>query len=304
LPEVPLKVADAPVYRTPPPAAPDELTVTRPEADPAFARLRETLQRLLTPLPPDDEPPFVPPSFITDFDQPAIPPAPPAELNSGAILHDPVVVESMPPARSRTVSRAAVAPSSEAILQKRFQQLRAHFLTAPGLAVDQERLFHLLKTAGRRLAVVNWVDHPLPGSPGQSAGAWVGPDGEVLFGSEPYEDRTYWSSLVHFARARFGRDFTSPSRKGAPCRLVVFSATKAPVNLTAWMPPDEIIDARTHFLDVQPVDQTVLASLYAADEMMRDAERGSLGVSPGETFAMLVPHLEFLWKQITRPAKV
>jgi hypothetical protein len=70
------------------------------------------------------------------------------------------------------------------------------------------------------------------------------------------------------------------------------------------MPPDEIIDARTHFLDVKPVDQPVLATLYAADEMMRDAERGALGVSPAETFSMLLPHLEFLWKEVTRPLKV
>jgi len=262
--------------------------------DPAFARLRETLQRLLTPLPPE-EPPYTPPPFITNI-PPSIPP--PATVTGHLTGNQSVI------ARGRSITPAAPAASGSAILPRRFQQLRAHFLTAPWLSVDQDRLFHLLKMAGRRLAVIRWVDHPLPGSPGQSAGAWLGPDGETIFGSEPYEDRTYWSSLVHFTRERSGHGFTARARSSAPCRLVVFSATKAPVNLAAWMPQDEIIDARTHFLDVQPVDQPLLATLYAADELMRDAERGSLGVSPDDTFAMLVPHVEFLWKQMTRPQKV
>ena len=295
VPSVPFTVADAFLFRpepAAPPADPDNRSV--PEADPAFARLRDTLQRLLTPL-PLEEPAYTPPPFVTEFHT--------LSAKSGAVLPDPVSPEPLPGPPARSTATVVESPSTQSVLRRRYQQLRAHFLTAPWLAVDQERLFHLLKSAGRRLAVVNWKDHPLPGSPGQSAGAWVGPDGETIFGSEPYEDRTYWSSLVHFARGKFGRDFTASAPQTTPCRLVVFSATKAPVNLAAWMPQDEIIEARTHFLDVQPVDQPLLATLYAADEMMRDAERGALGVSPEETFAMLLPHLEFLWKQVIRPVK-
>jgi hypothetical protein len=307
IPSVPLKVADAPVFRAPlpetrpapAPFAPREPELeaepfidTLPGDDPAFARLRESLQRLLTPL-PAEETAYTPPEFITDF-------GPAADT----ILTGPATADETTALHGRHVEPPAPAPSSGAILQRRFQQLRAHFLTAPWLAVDQERLFHLLKSAGRRLAVVRWVDYPLPGAPGQSAGAWLGPDGETLFGSEPYEDHNYWSSLVYFTRERSGYGFTTATRPGVSCRLVVFSSGKAPVNLAAWMPPDEIIDARTHFLDVKAVDQPVLATLYAADEMMRDAERGALGVSPAETFSMLLPHLEFLWKEVTRPLKV
>ncbi|HWB07416.1 MAG TPA: hypothetical protein VG796_30610 [Verrucomicrobiales bacterium] len=288
-PTVPMKVADAGMYRTSPPK-PEEEQEGEPAGDPAFARLRDTLQRLLTPMRAEE--PLTPQApFVPQFEKP---------VSSGVILADPAPAEN---AEYRRPASTVATLSPDAILQRRFQQLRSHFLTAPWLAVDQERLFHLLKIAGRRLAVVKWVDHPLPGSPGQSAGAWMGPDGETIFGSEPYEDRTYWSSLVHFVRERSGFGFSAPALKGVLCRLVVFSAAKAPVNLSSWMPQDEIIDARTHFLDVQSVDQPLLATLYAADEMMRDADRGTLGVSHDETFAMLMPHLEFLWRQITRPVK-
>ena len=73
--------------------------------------------------------------------------------------------------------------------------------------------------------------------------------------------------------------------------------------LSAWMPPDEIIGARTHFLDIRTVDQATLATLYAADELLRDAARGALTVPPERVFAALVPHIEFLWKQMPRPVR-
>ncbi len=299
-PSVALKVEDASAFRIPeavPGPLPEHADATPPAVqapaaeagDPAFARLRETLQRLLTP--PATEPPLPSP--------PAAGSRPP--FLSGVILPDPAaqtpLVHPAPAPRPQP-------PTPEAILVHRFQQLRTHFLTAPWLSVDQDRLFHLLRIAGRRLAVVKWSEHPLPGSPGQSAGAWVKPGGEILFGSEPYEDKTYWSALVHFARRRSGHGYNGHDAGAgtSACRLVVFSAAKAPVNLAAWMPPDEIIDARTHFLDVLPVDQSGLATLYAADELMRDAARGTLHVSEEQTFAALVPHLETLWRRVLSPA--
>jgi hypothetical protein len=296
-PAVALKVEEAPAFRFPeategkppePAMRKEPEIIPAPEADPAFARLRETLQRLLSPLPPEPAP------QVTHAAAKSRP-----EFVSGVILPDP---QAQQPLAQRLPAPQPQPPTREAILQHRFHQLRTHFLTAPWLSVDQDRLFHLLKIAGHRLAVVKWKDYPLPGSPGQSAGAWVQPGGETLFGSEPYEDRTYWSSLVHFARQRSAHEYQGRAAGSAFCRLVVFSATKAPVNLAAWMPPDEIIDARTHFLDVRPVDQSILATLYAADELMRDAARGAFQVSQEETFAALVPHLEFLWRQMMTPA--
>ena len=55
---------------------------------------------------------------------------------------------------------------------------------------------------------------------------------QTLFGSEPYEDRTYWSALVHFAHTR-----ASQGRPGGPAlpvqgihlaRLIGFSEGEWP----------------------------------------------------------------------------
>ncbi len=250
------------------------LNQPRPAVGPAFQSLRKALSLMLPPL--EEE----------------------SALTSGAVIpapreHEPAVLRPAPPEPVESV---------ESQLNRRFHQLRIHFLNAPWLAIDQERIFHLLQSAGRRLAIVRWLDHPLQGSPGQSAGSWIGPDAEVLFGSEPYSDRVYWSSLIDFARERSGHGFCVGRPHTAQCRLMVFSSVKSPVNLSAWMPPDEIINVRTHFLEIQSVDQPTLATLYAADEMMRESERAEAAATPAQTFTFLIPHIEFLWKQVTRSA--
>ena len=84
---------------------------------------------------------------------------------------------------------------------------------------------------------------------------------------------------------------------------MVFSSSQAPVNLTAWMRPDEIVHARARFLDIQTVDHPTLAVLYAADEVLHEAESGRLNVPVADAFQALVPHIDFLWRRVTRPLR-
>ena len=212
--------------------------------------------------------------------------------HSGAILPDPV------PANPRTVPVASPFLTSRAVgpdhaLQVRFHTLRAHFSSSPWLMLDQDRLYHLMKLSGQRLAVVRFLESGLPGLPGAIAGVWQSPDAEILFGSEPYEDRAYWAALIDFARQR--ASYVPGSR------LVMFSAAAAPVNLGGWLHQDEIVAARARFLDLQTLDHLSLAACYAADEVLRESERGTLPLGAAEAFTAMAPHLEMLWKKLTRP---
>lgn len=231
----------------------------------------------------------------------------PSPLTSGVVLPEPVR-PAPPPDLLATVPVPATTPHDRAV-QVRFHTLRAHFSAAPYLLVDQDRIFHLLKLTGNRLAVVRYTELPLPTDTHLSAGVWQVPDGEILFGTEPYEDRIYWSQLIAFARHRAGlsegpRPLAGAGATLSPgCRLVVFSSSQAPVNLTAWMRPDEIVHARARFLDIQTVDQPTLAVLYAADEVLHEAESGRLNVPVADAFQALVPHIDFLWRRVTRPLK-
>lgn len=187
-------------------------------------------------------------------------------------------------------------PGVEHTLAGRFQGLRAHFASAPtGLGLDHDRLQRLIKWSGQRLAVLRYAEMPLPGLPGRKAAVWQTPDGEILFGTEPHGDQAYWRALLAIARQRY--------HQIPGCRLVLFSVATAPVNLSAWLPQDEIISARARFLDLQTLTQPELATLYAADEVLREAERGSLAIGSPDAFAAMAPRLEFFWKRLTRPLR-
>lgn len=217
-------------------------------------------------------------------------------MPSGAILPDPV------PASPRTapihgaafLTSRAVGPDHA--LQVRFHTLRAHFASSPWLMLDQDRLYHLMKLSGQKLAVVRFLETGLPGLAGAVAGVWQSPDAEILFGSEPYEDRLYWAALIDFARQR--ASYVPGSH------LVMFSAAAAPVNLGTWMHQDEIVSARAHFLDLQTLDHPSLAACYAADEVLRESERGTLPLGSADAFTAMAPQLETLWKRLTRPPAV
>lgn len=212
---------------------------------------------------------------------------------SGVILPDPVPAIPRTPAPREIPFHPQKRVGPDHTVQVRFHTLRAHFSSSPWLLLDQDRLYHLMKLSGQRLALVRFLETGLPGLPGAIAGVWQSPDAEILFGSEPYEDRTYWAALIDFARQR------SASVPGS--RLVLFSSASTPVNLGVWMDQDEIVAARGHFLDLQTLDHPALAALYATDEVLRECERGALPLGSAEAFAAMAPQLENLWKKLTRP---
>ncbi len=211
---------------------------------------------------------------------------------SGAILPDPIPsTPRFPAGESPFLTPRRTSPDHA--IQVRFHTLRAHFASSPWLMLDQDRLFNLMKLSGQRLALVRFLETGLPGLPGAIAGAWQSPDAEILFGTEPYEDRTYWAALIDFARQR--------SAYVPGSRLVIFSSASSPVNLATWLDQDEIVSARAHFLDLQTLDHPSLAALYATDETLREVERGTLTQGSADAFVSMAPHLENLWKKLTRP---
>lgn len=276
---------------TSPPSPP-----TPPEPGLPVARMRDMLERIRERLVPPAAS-EAPPVLAENAPRPAgyANGAPHPVPSSGAILPDPVpATPRVPVAGSPFLTQQRVAPDHA--VQVRFHTLRAHFASSPWLLLDQDRLYHLMKLSGQRLALVRFLETGLPGLAGAVAGVWQSPDAEILFGSEPYEDRPYWAALIEFARQR--AVYVPGSR------LVLFSSASAPVNLGVWLHQDEIVAARARFLDLQTLDHSALAALYATDEVLRESERGALPLGAADSFAALAPQLENLWKRLTRPLAV
>ena len=216
-------------------------------------------------------PPEVPNPFLLVPEEPTPAPAPP-EIPTPAPPPPAIPSTSAPP--------------------RTFHQLRNQFLSGPPLPADPDRLFQLTREIGRNLAVLSWLEESPASTPDQHCGAWISPDAEIWFGSEPYADHHYWSALISHVRSR------SLSRS-QPVRLAIFSTPLHPAPLRSWMAADEIIAARSHFLDIHSLDQVELASLYAAHAILTPAT-GSDATAKANVFAATAPHISFLWKNLTR----
>jgi hypothetical protein len=189
----------------------------------------------------------------------------------------------------------AVAAGDEGggTVERRWQRRRAVLLAGGGVRADDDAVVQVLKTAGQQLAVVTWEEGQLTGGGGRRAGVWRMPGAEIWLGMEPHGDSGYWQTLVRFVHER-------RLAVRETVRLAVFSEAARPVPLHAWVRPDEIIGARTQFLDVHTLDEGQLAGLAAAGELLREAERGGGVAGPAEVFAVLAERLAFLWRELTR----
>jgi len=217
----------------------------------------------------------------------------PAASASGVVLADPPkALHPGAAADSATAGQVPVHP-----VEGRFHTLRQRLLHAKPLRIDQDIFSHLLETGGKRLAVVRVEYLAIPGFSGPAALVWHTPDGEIFFGTEPAEDRPYWQALVSHVREKQLR-----TGNGHRLRLTVFSAQQAPVELQHWISADQIVEAKSRYLDLVTLDQDSLATLYAADELLHSAEHGNEGLPPvDEIFQILSGHLDSFWKRLTRP---
>lgn len=195
-----------------------------------------------------------------------------------------------------TVTEAPThVPTEKELIESRFHQLRQRLLGAKPLRVDQDLLCHLLEFGGKRLAIVKAAHIPVPGSSGPGAVLWLTPDGEILFGSEAHQDRAYWQALLAYVQNR--HTATQPLHS----HLAIFSAVEDPVDLQRWLSASETESALKRYVDIIPLEPEALATLYAADEMLHNAEHGDEEtICPEEVFTVLSPYLDSFWQRLIR----
>jgi hypothetical protein len=191
------------------------------------------------------------------------------------ILEEPTPQPNLPAAPWAPV--AATAPQA----LRRFAQKREQLFLGADLLFDQEAIRHTLELAGRRSPLIDYNEFDVAGATG--AVRWRSPDQEILFGFEPAERTPYWRALVEQAGE-------SPLGQA---KVVAFTPPGAHGFATEGLNGH----ARER-LDVLELDRGTLASLAAAETVIRNAE------SEDETFIQIAPELDFLWRRITRPMGV
>jgi hypothetical protein len=219
----------------------------------------------------------------------------PRESTSGTILPDPAPPAQSPEAPPEAKNFVIIPETAAQSISTQFSQLRTRLLQARSLRVDQDLLCHLIGFGGKKLAVIKASHIPVPGSTGPGAMIWQTPDGEILFGTEPHEDRTYWQALLAHARQR------NATATQGHSHVAIFSASQEPIDLQWWLPASDATAAVHRYIDVIELDPDGLATLYAADELIHAAEHQEVPTSnPDEIFEALAAHLEPFWKRLTR----
>jgi hypothetical protein len=213
----------------------------------------------------------------------AVPPGKPAHLQAASA---PTLLSVANQAASATVDP-----------WKRCQELRARLTSREVLAIDHDILSHFLEAGGRHLTLVSATHVPVPGSPGPGALRWLTPDGEIFFGSEAYTNVAYWRALTSFVKAR-GMEITPEG----PSWLVLFAQGTASSPLAQWFGSAEAVEMEKSCLNVIRLEHAELASIYAVDEVLHEAEHDNANLPPvSEVFASLTPVVDSFWKRVTRP---
>ncbi len=163
--------------------------------------------------------------------------------------------------------------------------------------IDHGKLRHLISVAGNRFPVIRCEEMAIPEFEVPPVVRWTFGDTEVYFGFRPAGETAFWHALGSFieprARRLLSSDPDQPAKK-AKIKIVHFDTESGSGTL-----PELGIDCG--LLDTIVFDPSAVASVYAAEELVRDAESGEIDADPGSVLGVLARELDFLWKRLTRP---
>ena len=193
-------------------------------------------------------------------------------------------------------------------LPGRFQALRLQMSAeAQAQPLDYQKLADLIRLAGRRFPLVRYSQHELPGLTGSYVMYWALQGVEILFGLAPLSDQAYWRTLSGFAAGRQADLASLGEREGrrpAAFKIVTFRSDR---EQSAWqnLMQSGLLPAPTaEVMDCVFLDAASLASLYAMQRIIKEAEFGTLQAEPTQVMSVLARELDFFWKRITRVSAV
>ncbi len=207
------------------------------------------------------------------------------------------VITSQPAAGGDVFSRDA--------LLGRFEALRLQMAAeAESRNLDLGKLADLVRLAGRRFPLVHFSEVELPGNPGRPAARWQLQGAEILFGLAEFADRRYWQTLAIFAAGRQAEIQEAAARSGEQAPQFKVLAFKSDRDTGAWNEMDRegiFPPALRDQVDALHLDTRSIASLYAMQRMIKEAETGAIKAEPAQVMSVLARELDFFWKRITRP---
>lgn len=236
--------------------------------------------------------------------QAATPPAPP-------------VVETTPSAESVAQKLAGVMGSTtpsgsseigQSALLERFEALKQQMMPeAESRSLDLSRIAELVRLAGRRFPLVRFSENELPGQTGRHVMNWSLQGMDIVFGLAPFNDHVWWQTLSGYAAGKIATGLAAAARTGdqAPTlKIVAFKSDRDTAQWAQFQDSGVLPGGLRHVVDPIHVDTRSVASLYAMQRIIKEAESGALPAQPAQVMSVLARELDFFWKRVTRPMPV
>jgi hypothetical protein len=322
---------------SPHPTAEDNGTHTPAERLAAVLTKSEASAPESAPGPPTAPPPLPPPALSAAASRPAQPPpafsasvehAAPAPFAHTALLPPPP-----PPAfaasaaASELATRSAQPPplppafvpatapmlgptptdtTERDALLGRYEALRLQMAAeAVSLPLDYTKLADLIRLAGKRFPLVRFSEHELPGMTGRYAICWSLQGLDIVFGLANFADGIYWRTLAGFAAGRLAELNQEAQASGGTVPRLKITTFKTEREQQSWfiLQSSAAIPAelKSH-VDAIHLDTQNVASLYAMQRIIKEAESGALQAPPAQVMSVLARELDFFWKRVTRAA--
>jgi hypothetical protein len=133
---------------------------------------------------------------------------------------------------------------------------------------------------------------------------WTLTGSEILFAPVGVGDPSFWRALAVFAAGRVtsGEETALGVGEKPPAfKVVVFKSVHENASWGGLFSSPQFPDVLKPWIDVVHLDGRSIASLYAMQRIIREAELGTLQAAPQQVMSVLARELDFFWKRITRP---
>ncbi len=246
---------------------------SQPRAPGALEKLRDMMDRLRS--------------------QPAPGTVPPVVFDPAAFVEEEKTAEAAP----------ENPPHTQDDMLARFEVLRNEMAKeAQHRPLDVAKLGELIRLAGKRFPLVKLEEVELSHITGRTVPAWNLQGMRILFGLSDFHDLDYWRALAAHALQQ-AEELDRPG-EGAPATQLKLVALKSDRETLAWtmlQGSDAIPAALRPRMEVLHLDTRSIASLYAMQRMITEAEAGAFNATPSQVMSVLARELDFFWKRVTRP---
>ncbi len=181
---------------------------------------------------------------------------------------------------------------------ERFHELRLKHASRDSLAYHPQRAHRLLREVGANFATIRQTEMQPPDDSDGQALRWDAKDREILLGFAPPSSARFWQNLAELAQKR--DENNDRESKKAWVKLALLSPCSEPFPLKRLFRDRRQENRVKPLVDRIEIDRELLASLYAADDLIAGSKSGSISATDAEIFGFLARELDYFWRKLTR----